>query len=181
MEKHLKKRLLGAFVTVVLLAILVPILVDGSKADLTLDTDMASMPPLPDWTEVDNQDRIRIDLEKLASGEATAELQPPQPDIRPVEQPPVAKAPGNQAVTDAKGLPYAWELQVGAFSARANAIALQNDLRKKGYKAYVRADRDSLVRVFVGPEIKREDIDRLKNKLQKQLGQNLYVKRYEAR
>ncbi|MGB1092062.1 MAG: SPOR domain-containing protein [Oceanobacter sp.] len=181
MEKHLKKRLVGAFVTVVALAIVIPAIVDGNRANLTLDNDMPPMPALPEWTEVDNQKRIRIDLEELASGKATEKLMPPSEDLTNKSESLPAKKPKDKVATDEKGLPFAWTIQVGAFSDRKNAIALQNRFRNDGFKSYIRSDRDGLVRVFVGPEIKREDIDQLQASLKKRTGQTYYIKRYQAR
>lgn len=77
MDKHLKKRILGAVVTVVVIAIALPVVIDGSRQQLVSRDDVPPMPPMPDWAEVENQQRIRIDLEKLARGEATRELAAP--------------------------------------------------------------------------------------------------------
>ncbi len=87
MEKHLKKRILGAVVTVVAIAILLPIVIDGSRKRLTLNDDVPPMPQMPEWAEVENQKRIRIDLEKLASGDAQKHLTPPPMDTSPEDAP----------------------------------------------------------------------------------------------
>lgn len=87
MEKHLKKRIVGAVVTVMAVAITLPVIIDGSRQRLTLDEDIPPMPPMPEWAEVENQKRIRIDLEKLASGDAANHLQPPPMDTSPADDP----------------------------------------------------------------------------------------------
>lgn len=87
MEKHLKKRIVGAVVTVMAVAITLPVIIDDSRQRLTLDDDIPPMPPMPEWAEVENQKRIRIDLEKLASGDAANHLQPLTMDTSPTDDP----------------------------------------------------------------------------------------------
>jgi len=87
MEKHLKKRIVGAVVTVMVVAITLPAVIDSSRKKLTLEDDLPPMPPMPEWAEVENQKRIRIDLEKLASGDARKHLTPPPMDTSPADDP----------------------------------------------------------------------------------------------
>ena len=87
MEKHLKKRIVGAVVTVTAVAITFPVIIDGSRKQLTLDDDIPAMPPMPEWAKVENQKRIKIDLEKLASGDAARHLTPPPMDTSPTDDP----------------------------------------------------------------------------------------------
>jgi cell division septation protein DedD len=263
MDKHLKKRILGAVVTVVVLAIALPVVIDGSRQQLPLNDDMPPMPPMPDWTEVENQQRIRIDLEKLARGEAQQEVAPPSessaeqvpsdtalarvddrvpvtPDntmaatvpvvvreqktlttnnpetavvarttavesrVNTAEPAPTVSAPvvpaapvasvasitkpapGNASTgpgsVDASGLPYAWVIQIGAFSQETNGISVRDRLRKDGFKAYSSSDADGLTRVYAGPEVSDVDAERLRIRLQMALDRNdLKVKRYIPR
>jgi cell division septation protein DedD len=66
----------------------------------------------------------------------------------------------------------AWVLQLSDFKADANANALIQTLRHKGYKAYARQIRTStgeVIRVFVGPESKLEQIKILAVQLHKDM------------
>jgi DedD protein len=59
-------------------------------------------------------------------------------------------------------------VQVASFSDVANAQALVARLREAGYSAYhreVRQDGNTWQRVFVGPEIKRERAEALRQRL----------------
>ncbi|WP_221794803.1 SPOR domain-containing protein [Oceanobacter mangrovi] len=183
MEKHLNKRIVGAVVTVLALAVLVPIVIDGQRQNLTIDEDMPDMPAMPEWAEVEDQQRIRFDLEQLANGEASKELEPPQSDLsdQSVAAPPaVAKQP-DRAVLDEELLPYAWAVQVGAFSSLENADKYRDKLRQQGFKAFSRSDGDGLTRVFAGPELQREAAESLLKRLQQQLKRDdLRIKRYQA-
>jgi DedD protein len=71
---------------------------------------------------------------------------------------------------------------LGAFGNRDNAMRFRDDLRKKGYKAYVQEFSDQgMTRVYVGPELRRADAEVLQTKLKKDLKQqDIYLRRYEA-
>ncbi|MCY0966600.1 SPOR domain-containing protein [Parathalassolituus penaei] len=306
MDKHLKKRILGAVVTVVVLAIALPVVIDGSRQQLPIGDDMPPMPPMPDWAEVENQQRIRIDLDKLARGEPQGELMPPtdeavvnapdaasaaaadevataaQPEVpmdggdelasqaalaqqqiqndelarqqaqdlalkqaaalkqeqdlaqkkaqelaqkqalalkqeqelaqkkaeelaqkqalaqkaaaemakpavppapvAPAAAPTVAKNSGQPGAVDASGLPYAWVIQIGAFSQQANGDAVRDRLRRDGFKAYSTTESDGLTRVYAGPEVSEAEAERVRVRLQLALDRSdLRLKRYVPR
>lgn len=182
MEQHLKKRILGAFVTVVAIAIALPIVLDGSRTQIGLQT---AIPPMPETAEsgyVEDERRVRIELEQLASGEAEQQIAIPQTRVvvQDDPQPPGTKV--ERTSLDDEALPYAWTLQLGAFSDSANANGLRDRLRNKGYKAYTQTfPGDNLTRVYVGPEVQRAEIEALQKKLMKELDQkDIHIKRYRA-
>ncbi len=182
MEQHLKKRILGAFVTVVAIAIALPIVLDGSRRQAGLQTVLPPMPETADAGFVEDERRVRIELEQLASGEAEAQIA--VPDSRVViqddPQPPGVRV--DRTSLDQDGVPYAWTLQLGAFSDLDNANGLRDKLRGRGYKAYTQTfPADNLTRVYVGPEVQRSEIEALQKKLMKELGQkDIHIKRYRA-
>lgn len=182
MEQHLKKRILGAFVTVIAIAIALPIVLDGSRSQLGLSSNIPPMPETPDQAYVEDERKVRIELEQLASGEAQQQIAVPETDV--VEQndplPPGAKM--DRTTLDSNNIPYAWTLQLGAFSEEKNAYGLRDKLRGKGYKAYTQIfPGDQLIRVYVGPEVQRSEIEALQKKLQKELHQDdIRIKRYRA-
>jgi DedD protein len=78
-------------------------------------------------------------------------------------------------------MPTAWVLQVGTFGDSVNAQRLINKLRGFGYDAYSRQSTDgnkNLVRVFVGPEINKTELQNQRAKLQENLKINAVFKRY---
>ena len=85
----------------------------------------------------------------------------------------IAKAPGvapapPPASTPAAATRGGWAVQVGAFGSVATAQRLVKDLQGAGYRAYVSPVNRSgktLHRVRVGPEAKREDANRLAERL----------------
>lgn len=182
MEQHLKKRILGAFVTVVALAIAMPIVLDGSRSQISLDSDIPPQPAMEPWQPIKNERHVRLDLEQLATGDAEKAIKMPEINVVETNDAPQQGSHGDRAVADSQSLPYAWTLQLGAFEKRKNAHALRDRLRKQGYKAYVQElGNDRLTRVYVGPELQRSKIEALQQKLRKQLKQNdLHIKRYHA-
>ena len=83
--------------------------------------------------------------------------------------------------TDAEGLPVSWALQVASFKERENAENLRDRLREGGFKAYIKYRLDvepKMVRVFVGPVLEREEIDKLKADINKQYKLEGVVVRY---
>lgn len=182
MEQHLKKRILGAFVTVIALAIAMPIVLDGSRSQISLRSDIPLQPVMEPWKPINNERHVRVDLEKLASGEAAEAVKMPDIGVAEMDDAAVQGSHGDRAVADTQSSPYAWTLQLGAFEQRENAHALRDRLRNQGYKAYVQEfGDDRLTRVYVGPELQRSKIEALQQKLRKQLKQNdLHIKRYYA-
>ncbi len=74
----------------------------------------------------------------------------------------------------AKSVPSAeaWVVQLGSFSDKANVHKLIKQLREKGFSAYtreVKTGQGVLLRVLVGPELRRADADKTAAKLQKTL------------
>lgn len=183
MEQHLKKRILGAFVTVLALGIAMPIVLDGSRSHIQLQSAVPEMPAMEPWQPIDNQRHVRIDLETLASGEADTEIE--LAPVRVVEQddPAAVGSKGDRAALDDQQLAYAWTLQLGAFEKRSNAHALRDKLRTKGYKAYVQEfANDALTRVYVGPELQRSKIEALQQTLRKELKQrDIHIKRFKSK
>lgn len=182
MEQHLKRRILGALVTVTAVAIALPVVLDSTRhQESLLTTDVPPMPELPGWAGVEDERRIRIELQELASGDARRNLTPPEPAAVKQDTPPVPGVSSDRTGTDQQQVPYAWTLQLGAFSDPANANALRDRLRDKGYKAYTdEFPQSGLTRVYVGPEMQRAAAERLQKQLQQELGQSdIHIKRWQ--
>ncbi len=103
----------------------------------------------------------------------------PKPRPKPVQPPPPPKVTPPPSTLPP---PSAWVLQVGHFGSRKNADALQQRLRRNGFRAFV----DEKVkggtrtyRVFVGPELVKRNTDILKRELKEDLNLNGIVIPYE--
>jgi DedD protein len=83
---------------------------------------------------------------------------------------------------DEKGIPQAWMLQLVSLSNREAAVKLRDDLQRDGYKAFIRdvkTDSGTFVRVFVGPNLNREESAKIKAELDRRLKTNAQIRRFE--
>jgi DedD protein len=98
------------------------------------------------------------------------------------------KATSSPALTDtptmplnSQGLPDAWVVQVGSFSAKEAAIKLRDDLQAEGFKAYVRTipnGNGSVSRVFIGPKLDKSQAQWVKTQIDKRLKVNSILMRF---
>jgi DedD protein len=184
LNEHIKQRLVGAVVLVSLAVIFVPMLLDsGEKGEMPLFGSNIPEKPAYQFEPLD------IPLEPVTPIEADKPLlvekpEPAPPKVKPApekaKQPLPAKVKENPLVVKAAPAPEkkpaqgstAWVVQVGSFSSSANALKLRNKLRTKGFTAFVEkleSDGSTTYRVRVGPELKREIADTLRDKLQDQM------------
>ena len=94
---------------------------------------------------------------------------------------PKASAPAGKSEPVATRTPpelAEWAVQVGSFRNKANALGLRDQLRKKGYDAYVdevELDGKPLYRLRVGPVAKRPKAEELARKLKSEEKVNALV------
>lgn len=84
-------------------------------------------------------------------------------------------------VTKTVDLAEAWVIQVGAFSSNDNAAALQARLKAQGYPAFVKAAKGSsstLYKVYVGPEIRRAQLEQQKLELERNFKLKALILKY---
>ena len=96
----------------------------------------------------------------------------PKP-VAPAPAKPVATAPPAPAAKPADTSKTGFAVQVGAFAATNEAMALRDKLRGAGFNAFtesVRTDKGTLTRVRVGPAMTRAEADQLKASVQAKLG-----------
>lgn len=87
-----------------------------------------------------------------------------------------------QALSLSSDLPTAWVIQLGTFKAAENAKALLAKLRDSGLTAYTRDIKQqgrSFVRVYVGPQIDRHQMEVLQQKLQTEFGVSGVIAKYD--
>ncbi|MEC8524689.1 MAG: SPOR domain-containing protein [Pseudomonadota bacterium] len=182
MELHLKKRIVGAWLTVTAVLVVAPIVLDGSRTQVLLESAAPAKPETEAWATQEYERQVRRDVEELASGAAAEEIA--MPPVKVVDRDDAAPqgVPADRTSLDADKVPYAWTLQVGAFSKRDNAHRFRDLLRHDGFKAYVQEFPDEgITRVYVGPELRRADAEKAQQALmQRDDIQAAYLRRYLA-
>lgn len=122
----------------------------------------------------------------------TAKDEADQPPVVPAKKPSKTAAVTKKAVTksaqkskpakQAKVAPstQAWAVQLGSFSAKINADKLMKSLQSKGFTAYTQTIKSShgtsMTKVLVGPELLREDADKLQQRLKAISANTMVVK-----
>lgn len=81
---------------------------------------------------------------------------------------------------DQQGVPVAWTLQLASFKDEANAAGLRKKLIKDGHKVYTRKQQ-GLVKVYIGPDLQRGNLERLKLSLKKTMGMDGIIVRFSTR
>lgn len=197
MNIQVKQRVVGAIVLVALAVIFLPILLPG-KGDLAPDIDESNVPPAPDYrfqplAEAPEppapMEMATVPLEVPASKTTTAEsTELDNAASAPLMKPEtvIEKKPLSQPKASAKRIPKpgeisGWIVQLGSFSSQSNAMILRDKLRAKGYSAFVEAVNNagkSVFRVRVGPELRREAADKLREKLVTDMNMTGLVQQY---
>ncbi len=174
-----KHRLTGAIVLVILAVIFVPMLLDGESPTTISETNI---PPKPD--EFSSKIIPLDEITQLALPETptTAPAQPAETEPAVAAPPSTSPVPAPApAPAKPQSAPGAWVVQLGSFSSEQNALALRNQLRAKGYTAFVEKTQSgaaSLYRVNVGPELERARAEAQRNALEKDMKQKGMVLHY---
>ena len=186
MDEHtFKQRIVGAIVLVALAVIFIPMLLPGSR-DIGFSDRGSPIPPKP--AELENLKVL--ELEKPQPGPTPREIvrtpiderSPATPDVEveapatenktPLPEETLPAKTTSEAAPPAVITPKAWAVQVGSFTQRDNAMRLRDQLRSKGYKAFVEqitsADK-TFYRVRVGPEVSRDKAVALQKDLQSKM------------
>lgn len=161
MERALKQRLAGAAVLVILGAVFIPVLLDGAGHHARFAKDI-EIPPPP---------KIEIrqwqDLKEIAAKPVTEAVTVSEPvavsksESRPVKEDEPVK-------TTTKPTISAWALQIGSFGQQTNALVMRDQLRAKGYQAYVETVKKASninYKVRVGPNLDRSKLEKIQIKL----------------
>ena len=86
-----------------------------------------------------------------------------------------------QPVTATVPLAEAWVIQVGAFSSEQNAQGLRDKLKAAGYTAFVKGIKGGngpLFKVYVGPEIRRAQMEQQKTELERKYNLKALILKY---
>ena len=151
MEAPLQQRIVGAIVLVTLGVIFIPALLDGSgyKARQVQDIQVKEKPDFPPLSQKKlkpiatplDQNKIKLAAKRASD--------PNKSHKKPVKS---------------------FALQVGTFASNKNAEKMRDDLKKKGYIAFVYKSQSkgkTSYKVRIGPEIDRAVLDKLKIKIKK--------------
>jgi DedD protein len=206
MDEAAKRRLAGAAVLVALAVIFVPMLVDDEEPDGLGEPIVIPEPPefdqrfdepvaVPEGTvdmglPVPEPPDIDTETPGLAAPPPAALAEPsappaPKPESKP--QPASEKRPSQPqapAVAGPKPVPpgtQSWVIQVASLGSPEAARGLQDELRGKGYPAFVeqaRVNGKLYYRVRVGPEIDRARADGIARRLANETGAEPLVQRY---
>lgn len=186
MQEQLKKRLVGAAVLIALAVIFLPMLLEGPSRmeNSVLQGNIPEMPEKP-ANMINIPLQVPPPFEELEKAPAPARAEPPaargtveakvkQPSASPVAEtgsPPakvVPVSPAGLAQKKETRLTQGWAVQVGSFSTQANANRLRDELRGKGFPAYVeevKLNSGASYRVRVGPMSGRTDAEAVQAKL----------------
>jgi len=172
-----RQRVIGLLLLLLLAAILAPLVLrTPEQVRLALDMSIPEAPRIsePDIAPVVSEEeqaatdrQIDEEQQQVAAAEPEPRVAPPVVEEEPSAngEPSADEAP-QPAAQDAPQPGFT--VQVASFSDVANAQALVARLRDAGYSAYhreVRQDGNTWQRVFVGPEIKRERAEALRQRL----------------
>ena len=174
MDDRLKQRLVGAVVLVVAAVVFVPMLFD-SRDGVSVSHGHTVVSPLPPPSAAEPEDATArvfplednatagVDADGARTSAAPAGASPAA--TRPAAATSAASASassGSTAKPPAGKSGFA--VQLGSFSKAANAQGLRDRLVAKGYTAYT-VTKDSVTRVFVGPQPSRAEAERMREKL----------------
>ncbi|MEA3260215.1 MAG: SPOR domain-containing protein [Pseudomonadota bacterium] len=177
MHLRTRQRVIGLLLLLLLAAILAPLVLrTPEQVRLALDMSIPEAPRIsePEIAPVVSEEeqaatdrQIDEEQQQVAAVEPEPQAAPPVVEEEPsTDGEPSAEDEPRPAAQDAPQPGFT--VQVASFSDAANAQALVARLRDAGYSAYhreVRQDGNTWQRVFVGPEIKRERAEALRQRL----------------
>lgn len=188
-----KQRVIGACVLIAVGVLFLPVLLEKSE-DQLIDTT-SKIPPKPQFELYQHQAPSRPESTEPAPNEneiflaeQTPTADEPKPSADISDSKPVSAAPrpssnskqDTQAGLDASGLPKSWVVQVASFTEQDRASNMVKNLLDSGFRAYSRRAQSggkTMVRVYVGPSIDRDDALATKKQLDKKLNANTLVVR----
>jgi DedD protein len=199
MDDKLKQRLIGALVLVVAAVVFLPMLLSGQDETVSVEVEAPERPEMSS-EQIAPAAPIELAEPEVVAGIPEAEVIPmPEQDsvseTPPVVTPPAPPAPVAATPEPAEPAPAPtpaqapaagpgdWVVQLGSFSAAANANGFKQKLEEQGYNAYTvtaSADGKDITRVYVGPVLDRESANRLRDELDRRQGTKGFVVAFDA-
>ena len=187
MDDGLKQRIVGAFVLVAIGVVFIPVVFDRERIE-PLDRK-TQIPPAPHIETIELRKPIAPQIDEDAKPAKTMFL----PDkktvaevstedeitVQPKKVEPVVKA---TAVLASDGTPKSWVLQVASYRFDIHAQEKRDELIAQGYSAYTRSittDKGKMTRLYVGPNLDKAKIVAAKQAIDKHLGVDSIVHKFE--
>lgn len=175
MHLRTRQRVIGLLLLLLLAAILAPLVLrTPEQVRLALDMSIPEAPRIsePEIAPVVSEEEQAATDRQIDEEQQQVAAAEPEPRVAPPvveEEPSADEEPSEAPQPAAQDAPQpGFTVQVASFSDVANAQALVARLREADYSAYhreVRQDGNTWQRVFVGPEIKRERAEALRQRL----------------
>ncbi len=182
MDQILKQRLVGAAVLIACGVIFIPMLLDESALEETLDqSDLTTSAQNDDFnSRIIPLDKAVLDTaRKAAEQDLNAEVSAAPPVVEQAEASEPALAERAEAPEPApveRAEPQegvnAWIVQLGSFASKDNAAAVEVRAREAGYSAYVEMVTTGggiVYRVRVGPELLRSNAEAIRDNLEEEI------------
>ncbi len=190
MDERLKQRLVGAAVLVSLVVIIAPMILEQPpEPDGVWRASV--IPPRPE--DVFRTEIVPVREDEILDMPEAADVVGRAAPVRIRSRDGTGQRPGSGGRAATRAAPHetdrqsspralgAWAVQLGSFSNAANALALRDRLRAKGYPAFIEGvrveDRD-IKRVYVGPELLRAKAAESRKKLEQETELQGLVVRY---
>lgn len=160
--------------------------IDDELNSPIVESEETKATEIPSMQNQDEESEIRminkqqpIEEKKIQKALKVAKSNEPKPfvpKIKPYIPETLPQNSGTKNYLDKDGLAKlqeaAWVIQIGSFKNKANALRLVNQLRAKGYKAFIQQVSTTFgdsTRVFVGPETKHTAARAVANQLENDL------------
>lgn len=174
MKERMKRRLVGALVLSALAVIFLPELLQNPK-DYTQSASVSAIPPRPVTVQPTPA------LLPTTNNEPLITPLPPRQEVAPIPaastEPTVSSPPIPAKVVDNT----AWVIQVASYTSQNKATRLQNDLRKKGFTAFIVSSQDDdqpVQLVEVGPELEQNKAESMAAEIKQKFHLQTTVVRY---
>ncbi|MFN3234072.1 MAG: SPOR domain-containing protein [Gammaproteobacteria bacterium] len=143
--------------------------------EITTTQEGQSQPPSDQTTTDDGQAAEQKQIDMLVP---QSKVKPETPKVKPGVPATAADTP-----TPASANAHAWVVQLGSFSEQQHAEELVMKLREKNFSAFLYKDPRSshqLTRVYVGPEVSKEEAAAIKVSLKQKMGMTGFVRAYDV-
>jgi DedD protein len=184
MEDSVKRRILGLSVLVIAAVVLFPLFLTGDGyRERHLESRIPAAPAVLDVVDLEPQTKLLPDTSEFPPAQEVPEkvivLVESAPKNDPViqEKRPVVSTSKDKPQLDEQNVPVAWTLQLASFKDESNARALRKRLVDAGHKVYTRRNAD-LFKVYVGPKIQRQRLEKLKATLENDFGLDGIILRF---
>ncbi len=165
-DRTITYRLIGAGIMVLSAAIVLPLILDGERpAELDVQVRVT---PTPDFEPINivpaqpiDQFHETVQQEAQASTDDIRLIPVPKPAV---DRPLVQNATPPQSTESSAPAGERWTLQIATFKSQDNAIRLVDKLKEANYSAYS-ITTNSLYKVYVGPEFKREVSNKMREEI----------------